>query len=733
MSSPDFSKIYNRVIRCLDQHRLSAAIDQLKILAQASKAPWQVMNRIEHVAESFGYLRNYAFDGVNDPERDRVVSEIAADTRRLAAELMRLHDIEDSPRQYFSTLRYERLQADSSLTQLIERYRDNEGRLAMARLGGKPSDDMQREQETLADRIFNLAWVTYPLSSEEETAILNAVTDPTLPDYFRDQLLGAVFLGSLEYYDERRMVILARTYLSGIERTEAKALIDLVIALWMHRGTVPGRKLEAVMATITEKPQWKADLKMAFMELVRTRDTERISRTLNEDVIPAMIKMKPDIDKKLRSMNPSVEDISELMGEENPEWAEMFDKSGLSDKLKELTDLQSDGGDVMMSTMAGLKSFRFFNDVAHWFLPYYTGYTDIRAVIGDGPKDIAEVIGTSPMICDSDKYSIILSLERIPAANRRMMLSQFKLNNINLEELKASELNPELNSRKNVLNKYVQDLYRFYKLFRRKSEFPNPFAAPINLSAVKMLEKDIDDTDALTVVAEFYFKRGYHAEALELLTRLIDDGATTAQNYQKAGFCHQRLGQIPQAIEMYRRSELTRPDSLWTMRRLAQCYKLAGDSAKALEYFLRVAEKTPDDLPTALNIGHCYLELGNTAEALRQYFKVEFLDPDSGKALRPIAWCTFLQGDYDRSADYYNRLIARKPTAGDYLNAGHLHTARGNYREALNYYRLARENSDDKSAAALWSSLQSDRHYLEAAKVDTLIIDLIFDAATNNP
>ena len=194
MSSPDFSKIYNRVIRCLDQHRLSAAIDQLKILAQASKAPWQVMNRIQHVAESFGYLRNYAFDGVNDPERDRVVSEIAADIRRLAAELMRLHDIEDSPRQYFATLRYERLQADSSITQLLERYRDNEGRLAMARLGGKPSDDMQREQESLADRIFNLAWVTYPLSSEEETSILNAVTDPTLPDYFRDQLLGAVFL-----------------------------------------------------------------------------------------------------------------------------------------------------------------------------------------------------------------------------------------------------------------------------------------------------------------------------------------------------------------------------------------------------------------------------------------------------------------------------------------------------------------------------------------------------------
>ena len=37
-------------------------------------------------------------------------------------------------------------------------------------------------------------------------------------------------------------------------------------------------------------------------------------------------------------------DINAL--EENPEWQEMLDKSGITDKLKELTDLQMEGADV---------------------------------------------------------------------------------------------------------------------------------------------------------------------------------------------------------------------------------------------------------------------------------------------------------------------------------------------------------------------------------------------------
>ncbi|MDE7154851.1 MAG: hypothetical protein K2N79_01010, partial [Muribaculaceae bacterium] len=61
-------------------------------------------------------------------------------------------------------------------------------------------------------------------------------------------------------------------------------------------------------------------------------------------------------------------DISEL--EENPEWMEVLEKSGVADRLKEMTEIQEEGGDVFMSTFSNLKNYTFFNEISNWFLPF---------------------------------------------------------------------------------------------------------------------------------------------------------------------------------------------------------------------------------------------------------------------------------------------------------------------------------------------------------------------------
>lgn len=77
---------------------------------------------------------------------------------------------------------------------------------------------------------------------------------------------------------------------------------------------------------------------------------------MNEELLPEMMKLGPSLYKKIRQED-LMNDINAL--EENPEWQEMLDKSGITDKLKELTDLQMEGADVFMSTFSHLKSFPF--------------------------------------------------------------------------------------------------------------------------------------------------------------------------------------------------------------------------------------------------------------------------------------------------------------------------------------------------------------------------------------
>lgn len=729
MSEKILLSSYNLFKRYLNEHRYKAAIEQLKAMAGCIKASWEIMSDIQTLEESYGLLCRYALDGTADPQRHDLLADMSKDADRIASSLMRMSSVPESPRQYFSEIRYEQLQPDSDLCGLMDSYSklfaDLDNKIL---LGGKKylSPEVIRIEsgslEKLAARIFRRIWTTFPLSSSQIGKIEQAMTDNALPDHYKELLLSAIMLGGLDYFDENRMILLAKAYLGSSRNIQVKAAVGLLLNMWAHRNGGFGRKFRQIMNTVSEVPEWREDLKTVFLELARTRDTERISRKLNEEVIPEMIKIRPDILKKIQN----VSDADEIMSlDENPEWADMFEKSGLGDKLKELNDLQSDGGDVMMSTFSHLKSFPFFTEISNWFLPFYPSHTEVARIIGD-TSEIGDLIAGTPMMCDSDKYSILLSLERIPEANRRMMLDQFKLQEINLDELRLSELDPDSVSRKNSINKFIQNLYRFFKLYRRSCDFKNPFEQPINLAAIDVLKPWIDDTDAIAVVGEFYFTREYYKEALELYDLLLDKGNVSSELLQKRGFCLQKTGRIGDALEMYLRCEMLTPDSIWTLRHIAQCYRLTGNNKKTLEYLKKVEILKPDDMSVALAIGNCHLESGDYDSALKAYFKVDYMTPDSIKTARAIAWCLFLKGDFERSETYYNRLLLNDPTGNDYMNIGHLNMAMKKYREAANYYSLAKEKSQS-TEDEFYRQIEADNEYIRQAGVDSDMFHIVID------
>lgn len=731
MTTSQLQVIFNRIKKALSANHYQMALLELEAMGSASNSSWEIRQSISKLQESYGYLLRYALDGIEDPMRGQVLADLRSGILAQCSLIMRNAEIGESPRQYYGVLRYERLNGERSIPALLEQYRSGNAKLGIALLGGvsNPNDDAGNPiiltQEALARRIFQLLWVTYPLTDEDETAIEHSLCDDALPLHFKELMISAVLLGALEAYDERRLVLLAGEYMRGAPHIEVKALCALLIAMWMQRMNLSGTRFKNIMEAIKERKGWRSDLKMVFMQLVRTRDTDRISRTMMENVIPEMMKLRSDITDKLGSAK-DLEDLTSL--EENPEWAEIMEKSGVMDKLKELSEIQADGGDVMMSTFSHLKSFPFFSEISNWFLPFHLDNSAVASVLGNGSSDIGEVISASPMMCDSDKYSIVLSLERLPKSERRMMLEQFKMHNINIAELRNSELNPESMSRDNIANKYIQDLYRFYKLYRRKGEFHSPFDAPVNLASVDCLSSEFDDTSILVLVAEFYFKHGYYDEALGLFKTISDMDGCSPQLCQKIGYCYQQSGDTVTALDYYLKSELLSPDSLWTLRRIAQCYKLNGDSKSALDYYLRVAERKPDSLNVAYNIGTCHLELGEYDAALKQYFKVEFLDDKSDKALRPIAWCLFLSGDMERSMGYYQRILANNSKPSDNLNYGHLLMAMRRYSDAIRSYRIYYDSlgagADDKFEKAM----SDDVKYLSACGVDTEMLDIVIDS-----
>jgi len=94
--------------------------------------------------------------------------------------------------------------------------------------------------------------------------------------------------------------------------------------------------------------EFKANLESTILQFIRSKETEKIQRILQDEIIPEMMKISPNLRNKLSIEGLLSEGFSE---DKNPGWQEIFkDSPGLMDKMEELTEMQMEGADVFMSS-----------------------------------------------------------------------------------------------------------------------------------------------------------------------------------------------------------------------------------------------------------------------------------------------------------------------------------------------------------------------------------------------
>lgn len=728
MNNASTGNIPAKIESYVSRNRLRDAFQQLRSYS-ARLGDWRVTDEIDRLEQSYSMMLRYATQGVDDPGRSDIYASIVRGIYDITDRISRELTKSLSSSVYFSTLRYEAMQTDGNIQMLSERYRRLLSEMSIYNLvtgvENRSAANARAELEMLERRIFNLLWTAYPLSSDDENAVRMLFEAGEVPDYFREMIVSALMLGLTHYYDERRLVMLLDFYQSAANvRISLIALCGALLAMFVNRNRITGTRISQRIEVLRDVTSWHDDVKTVFLQFIRTRDTERINRKMMDELLPEMMKLRPDIAKRMRD-SASMPDIADM--EENPEWQELLDRSGITDKIKELSKMQEEGGDVFMSTFSNLKGFPFFSEVANWFMPFSLEHTAVAGALGNELSTIGSVIQASPFLCDGDKFSFVFALSTVPAMQKNMMLSQFGAQNMNELELHNARLGTASEEKENLVNKYVQGVYRFFKLFRRKADFNDPFSRPLNLLQLPQLAPDLTDIETLSVVSEFYFKRGYYDDALHVFRLLADKMPPDAQLFQKMGYCMQQKGDIANALEYYEQAELLNSDSLWTLRRLAACNRMLDRNEKALEYYRRIETKKPDELNTALSIGHCLLELGQVKEALNYYYKVEFLDDKSTRAWRPVAWASFVAGEYERSRVYYEKVLTDAPSANDYLNMGHLNLVTGDIKEAINYYNLSVDN-DNGDVEKFIDRFKEDEHYLTDAGVTPTLLPLVVDA-----
>lgn len=711
----------------LSEKRLAEAFAELRQTVQTLQN-WQLNNRLDELEESYKYMIRYVADGCNDPQREGIHNGITAKLMELADITEQELTVQNSPKLYYETLRMER-KYPRSLEALLEAYRECADKTALfyELPADKRDSDQERtllmEKEKAANAVFKHIWVTFPVTANEAGTLDKLFADATAE--IKELAMAATMLSLLEHYSEHLLLSLLDLYAANAFNDASlsmKALCCALIAMHCHRETIKhSSAISLRIANIADSERGRRDIMTVFLQFIRSRSTERISQKVRDELVPKLMKLSPEMRRKMR--DGFSDDIEEMA--KNPDWQEMLNESGITDKMQELSRMQAEGSDVFLSSFARLKSFPFFNDVANWFVPFTPRHSSIfRVFAGNSGSMLLSMVDRTGAFCDSDKFSFALSVATMPDQHRSMMMAQFDEQQEQvINEMAGSLPNPD-KQRENIANKYVQSLYRFFNLFRSRNDFYNPFSTRLNLIDVPFVSDALSDTKSLRLIAEFYFSMQCYTDALSTFGKVLKQDSPTASDYQKTGYCHEQLKQYVLATADYEKVELLKPNDVWTLKHLALCYRAVNDTEKAIANYKRAEALQPDNVALANNIANCLLEGGRIEEALKYFFKVDYLASKGERTMRPIAWCSFLIGNYSQSVDYYNRIIAKQPGANDYINRGHALLCSGQVKDAVASYMDA---VDKSGGSEVLKTLDDDRHYLLDAGVDKLTIALIFD------
>jgi tetratricopeptide (TPR) repeat protein len=687
MNQPEIEKKYGEICQLVSGRKIKEAIrllsDFLKYSTQSD-----YFYQLDSISDNYRNLLKYAYDGYQDEKRTEILNNISASLLSLADEVRQVV-IEKG--QYHRRFEKSQLATDigvdpQTVTSRIEEF-----------LFGQEVHEIVREagaeisSEKFHDSLFKFIWLSGKVGDQHLRLVRRINTSKTIQWHEKCLVVSALTLSLLDYFDQEKFILLSEFIEAHEIQVYQRALIGLVIALIVYDQRLRFYPdLLAKLKDLSLDETVRKDVEAILLQILMARETEKITKEFEEEVLPEMKKVMPRLEDKLELGNLLENDD---MDDKNPGWQDLIDEvPGLFERIEKFTRMQMEGGDVFMSTFSLLKHFDFFNRMSNWLVPFYPANPELNVLTVDDEQlspRLLEGLEKAFYICNSDKYSFALNFQAVPKQQRSMIVTYFESELEQMKEMVAEEqmLDQSLSSN-NIMTQYIQDLYRFFKLYPNKDEFTDFFRTEIRFSRLFFYQSFFERENFTERLAAFYFDKNHYPEAIQVYSFIVGKGSPKAEYFEKIGYSYQKMNRYREAIEQYKKADLFDADRLWVMRKIGYCFIKLKEFESALKYLSDAANIHPEDVNIRIQIAQCYLNLNNFDESLQQFSKARYFQPDNLKVLRPIAYCQFVLGRLDQALESYEEIMHRSdsPTPYDLMNHGHVLLCLGKRKEALEQY-----------------------------------------------
>lgn len=679
------------------KHNVGKALRAMKETIAEDKLPGYIVARYEDVKNDYRLMQDAMMRGLRDDKIDEVYADIMRKVYGAGLDVF----IEEKVKKY-SSFAYARVSAQQTeahpdaVRTVLEAYVQD-----MAMMAFEPENTRKAKMEKLtADhhaymkQIFNALLVAPMWNDRRAADFADLLLSPTIDRDDALLLVSAVMLATMNVNDPYKWDMLAEVYVRATDKVlKIRALVGWVLSLpYDPRGPrlFPFVQ-ERIKAMLADKTTLKQMLDMQ-MQMLFCCNADADNEEIQRNIMPTLIKNTNLQMTRLGIVEKEDDPMKDIM---DPNAAER-DMEEMERKYRKMMDMQKQGSDIYFGGFSKMKTFPFFNDLCNWFAPFNAAHPALGAARERlaGSTFLNNLMENGPF-CDSDKYSFALAIaqimDRMPDNVKEMLNSDATLGpTVSKEE----QENPAY-----ICRSYLQSLYRFFRLYRSKRDFLNPFildeledndgnalfmsykllACPEmeenavalcgfllkrkmmrELMSMAICYKSSQNPRLVRFLALVPMTDGKWQEAYDLFASVSED-QHTEESLRGMAHCCMSLKRFGEAVAIYRRLLAMHPDSFSYQLNLAVCL-MSSDAFSSCGAATSLGGKV-DARPNKV-----------VEEGTKLLYKLDYEHPNNANVRRVLAWCMMLQGNFDKAIDIYTRLLSQPDAvSADRLNAAYAH------------------------------------------------------------
>lgn len=555
-------------------------------------------------AKLFYMLRLMSPSSANLPKEDKLaVANLAKDTFFRIRQFL----AEDEPTDIaYGQLRFMRMRPEENLESLVSDYLAELSRLrtdTAALLDSRANATLER----LSEDIFKRLWVEYPLSLDVCTLIESLISDTSVPAHDREVWLHAIALGTTRLPEQARLRLLENAYGSPDSRISIAAAVWLVLLSFSH--DVP---------SISSR-----DTTLVLSEIYRALALARSNG--NAEGLSKLMDLGRKMSDRLQGRNPADVDPAELMSPD-------MDTAGY-EAMKDFIESQQRGDDVFGATLGKARGYEFFNHLSNWFLPFHTNHSSLAAVVDGEGAALADTVTALNVLCDSDKFSLLLSLAAMPPSMRTNALTGI------VDQLHAASGTEEYSrmmeaqnkrSRKELINNSVRNLFRFFEGYHARSSFEALFDFAWKSTSEVPTKFHIDSNDIISIgdiiyakghlkqAASFYGSEKVDTTSLTLAQRMRMAEALTSDNTTESQ---------EKAMALFNDIIAENPSIRHAIAGKVQLLMENKEYGKAAEFLNTYISHFPEDTELLATLGDALEKSRQTQKAIEVFHKLDYILP----------------------------------------------------------------------------------------------------------